>query len=146
MPPPPPPPSQRCVCSYGSSLCIGFVIEGGVVKLYSTLMAENLCTILCCLHTFHKKKKKRWSRQTTIDHLKFIKGAKKYLVLQYLIFLNLDQKQIEKKLFQADPTKNNSKLENLKIVKYLCCTICFQIDTQFIRYCLLHTMLQSTST
>ena len=84
---------------------MGFVIEGGVVKLYSTLMAENLCTILCCLHTFHKKKKKRWSRQTTIDHLKFIKGAKKYLVLQYLIFLNLDQKQIEKKLFQADPKK-----------------------------------------
>ena len=51
-----------------------------------------------------------------------------------------------KKALSSRSKKNNSKLENLKIVKYLCCTICFQIDTQCIRYCLLHTMLQSTST
>ena len=41
---------------------------------------------------------------------------------------------------------SHTQLGNLKIVKYLCCTICFQIDSQCIRYCLLHTMLQSTST
>ena len=55
---------------------MGFVIEGGVVKLYSTLMAENLCTILCCLHTFHKEKKKRWSRQSTVGHLEYKKSEK----------------------------------------------------------------------
>ena len=111
-------------------------------------MAENLCTILCCLHTFHKKKKKRWSRQTTIGHSKFLKGAKKIFGSPKSDILESwpKAKLKKKKLFQADPKKNKSKLENLKIVKYLCCTICFQIDTQCIRYCLLHTMLQSTST
>ena len=110
-------------------------------------MAENLCTILCCLHTFHKKKKKkRWSRQTTIDHLKFVKGAKKIFGSPKSDILESWPKTKLKKSSFKKIQKNNSKLENLKIVKYLFCTICFQIDTQCIRYCLLHTMLQSTST
>ena len=56
----------------------------------------------------------------------------------------LTKNKLKKSSFKQIQKK--TKLENLKIVKYLCCTICFQIDSQCIRYCLLHTMLQSTST